>query len=144
MITELVPPVVGSIPGWLTVLVCWPVMIGTDCDTLMTAFLFSDVMMCGFETMLTRLSEASVFRSAKNFWLSNVKAVRPAPIGPKNEPMPASAARGRLMFWLALPDDPVAPAEVGRPEAPNAVLAVAFAIENLPVFSAQSMPRRVS
>ncbi len=50
----------------LTVLVCWPVTIGTDVDTLMTAFLFSEVITCGFETMLTRFSEASALSIAKN------------------------------------------------------------------------------
>src|SRR5438876_11284030 len=48
----------------------------------MTAFLFSDVITCGFDTMLTRFSDARVFRSAKNRPVSNVKAVSPAARGP--------------------------------------------------------------
>src|SRR5438093_6380070 len=62
--------------------VVWLVTTGTEVETLMTAFLFSDVITCGFETMFTRFSEASVLRSAKNRPVSNVKAVRPAESGP--------------------------------------------------------------
>src|SRR5713226_6952487 len=64
---------------------CWLVTIGIDSETLMTAFLFSDVRMCGLETMLTRFWDASVFSIAKNLPVSNVKAVRPAERGP-NDP----------------------------------------------------------
>jgi hypothetical protein len=53
------------------------VTIGTDVDTLMTAFLFSEVRMCGFDTMLTLLSLASAFSIARNSLVENVKAVRP-------------------------------------------------------------------
>src|SRR5439155_5862255 len=69
---------------------CWLVMIGTDVETLMTAFLFSDVSTWGFETILTRFSEASVLRIAMNRPVSNVNAVSPWPIGPRSEAAPRS------------------------------------------------------
>ena len=76
MVVLVVPAVA---PGVLTVLVCWPVMIGTDCDTLMMAFLFSEVITWGLDTTLTRLSDASALSIAKNLSDVNVNAVRPAP-----------------------------------------------------------------
>src|SRR5215470_6560471 len=57
-------------------------MIGTDVDTLMIAFLFSDVITCGLLTTLTRLSDAIALSIAKNLSVANVKAVRPAPGSP--------------------------------------------------------------
>src|SRR5262250_274479 len=66
-------------------------MIGTDVDTLMIAFLFSDVITCGLLTTLTRLSEASALSIAKNLSVANVNAVRPAPGSPEGV-----EARGRL------------------------------------------------
>jgi hypothetical protein len=42
VIVVLVVPAV--VPGVLTVLVCCPVTIGTEVETLMTAFLFSEVI----------------------------------------------------------------------------------------------------
>ena len=86
----------------------------------MTAFLFSDVITCGFETMFTRFSEASVLRSAKNRPVSNVKAVRPAESGP-NAP-----AGGRIGDGV-----------VSRPPAVVGVAPTA----NLPARTAQSMPK---
>ena len=59
--------------------VCWPVTTGTDCDTLMTAFLFSEVITCGFETMFTRFSAARVFSRARNSPAEKTKAVSPPP-----------------------------------------------------------------
>ena len=69
---------------------CWLVTIGTVRETLMTAFLFSDVRMCGLETMLTRFSLASVLRIAMKRPVSNVNAVSPWPIGPRSEAAPRS------------------------------------------------------
>ncbi len=46
--------------------VVWLVTTGTDVETLMTAFLFSEVMTCGFETMLTLFSLASALSIAMN------------------------------------------------------------------------------
>ena len=57
---------------------CWLVTIGIESDTLMTAFLFSVVSTCGLESTLTRLSDASMFSSAKNSPLSNASPVSPA------------------------------------------------------------------
>src|SRR2546428_13395075 len=48
----------------------------------MTAFLFSEVITCGFEMTLTRLSAASALIIAKNLSVANVNAVRPAPGSP--------------------------------------------------------------
>ena len=76
MLVLVLPP--GVVPGALTVLVCWPVMIGTDVDTLMTAFLFSEVSTCGLETMLTRFSEASVLSIAKNLLAREREGGEPA------------------------------------------------------------------
>src|SRR2546427_12401485 len=78
--TAVVPPAGGETAPPMGS--CWLVTIGTDSETLMTAFLFSDVRMCGLETMLTRFWAASVLSIAKNLPVSNVKAVRPAETGP--------------------------------------------------------------
>src|SRR2546428_4282365 len=99
---------------------CWLVTIGIDVETLMTAFLFSDVSTCGLETMLTRFSEASVLSSAKNRPVSKVKAVRPAESGP-NVP-----AGGRI-------DD----GDVSWPPPAGG----AAPTMNLPWRTAQSMPK---
>ena len=45
---------------------CCEVTMGTDCETLMTAFLFSLVMMDGLESTLTLFSLASALRAAMN------------------------------------------------------------------------------
>src|SRR5881396_2708741 len=88
---------------------CWLVTIGIDSETLMTAFLFSDVRMCGLETMLTRFWDASVLRIAKNLPVSNVKAVRPAETGP-NVP-----AGGKIDDGAVTPPPPA----VGLEPKPN-------------------------
>ena len=58
--------------------VCCPVMMGIESDTLMMAFLFSDVITCGFDSTLTLLSDASVLRMPKNRSESKVNASAPA------------------------------------------------------------------
>src|SRR5438034_11084054 len=113
----VVPPPVDVAPPIGS---CWLVTIGIDSETLMTAFLFSDVRMCGLEMMLTRFWDASVLSIAKNLPVSNVKAVRPAETGP-NTP-----AGGRI-------DD-------GAASEPPPVVGVAPKL-NRPWRTAQSMPR---
>src|SRR3990170_7052100 len=96
----LVPPIVlvvvepPAMTG-LVVVVCWLVTIGTEVETLMTAFLFSDVSTWGFETMLTLFRDASVFRSTKNWPVLNVNAVRPWAAGPNRLAAPRNADAGR-------------------------------------------------
>src|SRR5438093_7459316 len=63
--------------------VVWLVTTGTEVETLMTAFLFSDVITCGFETMLILFSLASALSIAMNWSVANVNAVSPAPNGPR-------------------------------------------------------------
>src|SRR5438093_5015985 len=70
--------------------VVWLVTMGTEVETLMTAFLFSDVITCGFETMLTLFSLASALSIAMNWSVANVKAVRPWPKGPMSAAGPAT------------------------------------------------------
>ena len=67
---------------------CWAVRIGTEFETLITAFLFSEVSTCGVETMLTRFSEASVFNIAKNLSVAKDHAVNPAGSGPNTLLLP--------------------------------------------------------
>ena len=57
--------------------VVWLVTMGTEVETLMTAFLFSDVITCGFETMLTLFSLASALSIMMNWSVANVQAVSP-------------------------------------------------------------------
>src|SRR5262245_11401442 len=52
-------------------------MIGMDSETLMTAFLFSDVRMCGLEMTFTRLSAARAVIMAKNSLAERAMAVNP-------------------------------------------------------------------
>src|SRR5881628_854189 len=113
--------------------VVWLVTTGTDVETLMTAFLFSDVSTCGFETMLILFSLASALSIAMNWSVENVNAVSPCPRGPTTEAGPPS--------WDG--SDRVPPAEpgvVGRPGGPVLVLAKL----KRPVRTAQSTPSRVS
>src|SRR6266403_1874272 len=127
MLVLVVPPVV---PGVLTVLVCWPVMIGTDCETLMMAFLFSDVITCGLLMTLTRLSEAKALRIAKNLSVAKVNPVSP-PAG-----RPAMVVRA-----------PIVSKPVGAVIGGEVVVDVAMdccATLNLPARSAQSMPSCMS
>src|SRR5207244_6273366 len=115
--TAVVVPPVGTAPPIGS---CWLVTIGTDSETLMTAFLFSDVRMCGLETMLPRFWAASVLSIAKNLPVWNVKAVRPAETGP-NAPAGGKIDDG---------DATLPPPAVGAAPKPN-----------LPERTAQSMPR---
>src|SRR5437867_8080302 len=113
--------------------VVWLVTTGTEVETLMTAFLFSDVSTCGFETMLILFSLASALSIAMNWSVENVNAVSPCPRGPTTEAGPPS--------WDG--SDRVPPAEpgvVGRPGGPVLVLAKL----KRPVRTAQSTPSRVS
>src|SRR4030095_842717 len=72
--------------------VVWLVTTGTDVDTLMTAFLFSEVSTCGFDTMLTLFSLASALSIATNWSVANVNAVSPWPKGPRRAAGPATPA----------------------------------------------------
>src|SRR5207245_11600398 len=49
--------VVAVVLAAATCPVVWLVTMGTEVETLMTAFLFSDVIRCGFETMFNFLSD---------------------------------------------------------------------------------------
>ncbi len=57
---------------------CWLVTIGIEVETLITAFLFSDVMMDGLESTLSRSSEANVLIAEKNWSVAKVKTLSPA------------------------------------------------------------------
>ena len=59
----VVPVVACVVPPMGT---CWLVTIGMELDTLMMAFLFSDVSTCGLDSTLTRSIEASVLSSSMN------------------------------------------------------------------------------
>src|SRR5213594_4003810 len=89
--------------------VVWLVTMGTEVETLMTAFLFSDVITCGFETMLTLFSLASALSIAMNWSVANVNAVSPAPKGPRTAAGPATP-EGSVT-------GPAGGADVGRPPA---------------------------
>src|SRR5690242_21770775 len=78
-------------------------MIGTDCDTLMTAFLFSDVITCGLLMTLTRLSDAIAFSIAKNLSVAKVNAVRPAPGSPASEVRATSELKPVGAWIVGLP-----------------------------------------
>ncbi len=99
VVVVLVEGVVG-VEGVAVAAATWPavwlVTIGTDVDTLMTAFLFSEVSTCGFETMLTLFSLASAFSIAMNWSVAKVNAVRPWPNGPRRAPGPPTP-RGSVM-----------------------------------------------
>src|SRR5437660_3789694 len=113
--------------------VVWLVTTGTDVDTLMTAFLFSEVMTCGFETMLTLLSLASALSIAMKWSVANVKAVSPWPKGPRSAAGPLTPAGNDI---VPPSDDGV----VGSPGGPVLVLTKL----KRPCRTAQSMPSRVS
>src|SRR5439155_13468565 len=51
-----------------------------DVETLITAFLFSEVMIDGLESTLSRSSDANVLSAAKNRSLLKVKKLRPASV----------------------------------------------------------------
>ena len=83
VVVVLVVVVVGVVVAAATCPVVWLVTMGTDVDTLMTAFLFSDVMICGFDTMLTLFSFESALSIAMNWSVPNVNAESPCPKGPR-------------------------------------------------------------
>src|SRR5712691_6953068 len=59
---------------------CWLVTIGMDVETLITAFLFSDVMIDGLDSTLSRSSAANAFRAAKKRSVAKVKKLSPASV----------------------------------------------------------------
>ena len=61
---------------------CWEVTMGTEVETLMTAFLFSVVMMDGFDSTLTLFSLASALSAARNLSAANVKKLKPSGTAP--------------------------------------------------------------
>ena len=61
---------------------CCDVTMGTDVETLITAFLFSEVMTEGFESTLTLFSLASAFIAARNLSAAKVKTLRPSGTAP--------------------------------------------------------------
>src|SRR5215831_16343803 len=69
---ELVP-----VDGVAPIGTCCEVRIGTERDTLMTAFLFSAVMMDGLERTLTLFSLASRLMAATNSLAAKAKTFRP-------------------------------------------------------------------
>src|ERR1700730_3635978 len=75
---------------------CCEVTIGTEVETLITAFLFSVVMMDGFDSTLTRFSVASALSAARNLSAANVKRLKPTGTAP---PSGISDCRGRLGSW---------------------------------------------
>src|SRR5262245_6666568 len=97
--------------------VVWLVTMGTEVETLMTAFLFSEVITCGFETMLTLFSLASALSIAMNWSVAKVHAVSPWPSGPTRAVGPATG-RGSVIR------PPSGPVEVGRPGGPVLTLAM--------------------
>ncbi len=70
--------------------------MGTEVETLITAFLFSVVMMDGFDSTLTRFSLASALSAARNLSAANVKKLKPTGTAP---PSGISDCRGRLGSW---------------------------------------------
>src|SRR4030095_11354873 len=82
--TVCVPTIAWLVPpdGVAPIGTCWEVRIGTDRDTLITAFLFSAVMIYGLDSTLTLLSEASALMAARNSPAAKVKKLNPdnAPI----------------------------------------------------------------
>src|SRR5215470_13497346 len=56
---------------------CCEVTMGTEVDTLMTAFLFSLVMMDGLESTLTLFSVASAFKVAMNSLAARANMLKP-------------------------------------------------------------------
>src|SRR5215470_10729773 len=61
---------------------CCDVTIGTEVETLMTAFLFSVVMTDGFDSTFTRLWVASALSAARKRSVAKANMLRPAGMGP--------------------------------------------------------------
>src|SRR5881409_1151408 len=133
VVVVLVVVVVGVVVAAATCPVVWLVTIGTEVDTLMMAFLFSEVSTCGFETMLTLFSLASALSIAMNWSVENVNAERPWPIGPTSRAGPPTPI-GSDMNPLS------GGGVVGSAGGPVLVLTKL----KRPARTAQSMPSRVS
>src|SRR5262249_32307419 len=103
---------------------CWEVTMGTDCETLMTAFLFSLVMMDGLDSTLTLFSLASALRAATKS-LAATNMLRPG--GTRVPALRKSNAGG-----------------VGVVPVPVVPLFWVLVMVNLPLRTAHSMPRLVS
>ncbi len=67
--------------------------MGTEVETLMTALLFSVVMMDGFDSTLTLFSVASALSAARNLSAAKVKKLKP---GGTRPPKGIRLWRGRL------------------------------------------------
>ena len=61
---------------------CWDVTMGTEVETLITAFRFSAVMIEGLDRMLTRLSVASALSAARNLSAANANMLNPMGTAP--------------------------------------------------------------
>src|SRR5215468_3093170 len=104
---------------------CWEVTMGTDCETLMTAFLFSLVMMDGLESTLTLFSLASALRAATKS-LAATNMLRPGATRVPALMMPGPGGVGVVPVF-----------------EPVAVFWVLVMV-NLPLRTAHSMPSLVS
>src|SRR5215510_1379638 len=133
VVVVFVVVVVGVVVAAATCPVVWLVTIGTDVDTLMIAFLFSEVSTCGFETMLTLFSLESALSIAMNSFVENVNAESPWPIGPMARAGPPTPI-GKVMR------PPSGVGVVGSAGGPVLVLTML----KRPARTAQSMPSRVS
>src|SRR5262245_52566700 len=102
---------------------CWDVRIGTDRDTLMTAFLFSAVMIDGLESTLTLFWVDNALRAIRNSWAANVKKLNP------DAALSSVLKGGTRSAGL-----------VGNTEPPGAVLKLAV---KRPFWIAHCRPRRV-
>src|SRR4030095_11476113 len=98
---------------------CCDVTIGTDCETLMTAFLFSVVMTEGLDSTLTKFWVASALRAARNRSVAKAKRLSPAGTGPPSG----------MRFWAGMPGNSPDGEEVA---------------ENFPLRTAQCVPGLVS
>src|SRR5258705_12912841 len=74
---------------------CCEVTMGTDCETLMTAFLFSLVMMDGLESTLTLFSLARALRAAMNS-LAATNMLKP---GARSAPVEMMPGPGGVGVW---------------------------------------------
>src|SRR5205809_634557 len=92
VVVVVVEVVVAAVVAAATWPVVWLVTTGTEVETLMTAFLFSDVSTCGFETMLILFSLARALSMAMNLSVWNVNAVSPWPMGPMRAAGPPTCA----------------------------------------------------
>src|SRR3990172_2798390 len=89
---------------------CWPVTMGTEVETLITAFLFSAVMMEGLDSTLTLFSLASAFSADMNSSVAKVKKLSPV----STLPPKGGGARADRLAGAPLPD-PVGSPPVNLP-----------------------------